>query len=250
MAAPLLPSDRPTVSANWPRAASSCLGDPRRRTLLRGVDRAGALETEQRVVDVAGDDQVDAAEPLAHLAEPRQVGHRHLGERGAAAGQRLGRAGPQHREQPGARIVGGAAHPGRRRSGGRLRPRRELRSSSPDTPAAREGRVALVGRQQVQPGRLGGLDVCRPAGVAVDDEDRCGHRSSQRVADRRDDDLAADRRGHASRKPGPPSDSGRIVSSSWGAASRQPAATASAAWVAVSVPENESGAMSTRMSEF
>src|SRR5205814_7433005 len=50
-----------------------------------------------------------------------------------------------------------------------------------------------------------------------------------------------------SRKPGPPSESGRTTSSSAGATDRHPATTAAAAWGADRVPANLSGQTSTRM---
>ena len=160
-----------------------------RRALARRLDRAGALQAEQRGVVVGRDHEVDPGQAATTSASPRSASS------AAAARARPPRAsdgrrpGPERGEQPGPGVVRGAAADAHDDLVGTLS---TAASSSCPTPQVLAAGVALVGAEQVQPARLRRLDVGRAPAVALDHEHRGGHLATERVADRRRDRRAAE----------------------------------------------------------
>ena len=218
---------RPSAARTRPRRPAGRAGASRRRWRGRARPREAVAHGLQ------------AAEPV--------VGE--VGERQASPGQVLRRtrrrARPACRHPPSLVPLPPEAHDD---ALGALA--RAASSSWPTPQVLVTAGVALVGGEQVQPGRLRGLEVCRaagrrrrpPAGSRRARRDRAGRRPWSRPG-------SAPRGAQApstSRKPGPPSDSGtqgqQVVRRGAGATRRRwPRA---ACW-AVRVPVKQSGAMTT-----
>ena len=148
-----------------PERALEVLGLLRGRALLRREPGARAVQAEQRDVDVGRGDELDAAQPVAQLAQARQVvgGHRRRARRHRASSASAGPGEPERRAR--AR----RAHPRRRRSSPSRRarrrpgghPRRAAAASSSPTPrlVVRRGVAAASAGDERQPDRLRRLDV-------------------------------------------------------------------------------------------
>ena len=140
------------------------LGELGRGSLLRAEHRAGALQPQQWRLHVGGEHEL--ARRGTGPGPRRSPGRRvvgEVGERQPAAGQVAGRPAPRAASRPAPpSLVRAAAQP-HDDAGGALGERRL--EQLPDAPGAGQGGVALVGGEQVQAGRLRGLEVCRAAAV-------------------------------------------------------------------------------------
>ena len=210
------------------------LGD----ALLRTEGLGGAEQPGQRALDVAGRDQPHARDGRARGVQV-DVGRRRRGprrRRRAAVGEVAPSAASSPAPpslvplppSPTTTVVAPAVDGG-------PRPARRRRTSSPARrPRRRSGAGRTPGRSRRTRCRRPGSTV---AGTGSPSGPRTVHASSSPPS------AACS----TSTNPGPPSDIGARSSSSSGACRAQPAAIASAASTAVSVPANLSGATRTRM---
>lgn len=166
------------------------LGSGRGCPPVRALQGAGPGEPEQDALTASEHDEVGVGEPRGHLRESGQGMGGCGGQSGPAPGQVLGGPGTEGPQRPGAAVVGGQGvnaddDPGRAFAQGRG-------DELADPPTAGESRVAFVGGEQVKPGRLGGVEVCRALPPGLGEEHLGGHRARERVAHGESDAPASD----------------------------------------------------------
>ena len=148
--------------AKWPSARSRSCACSGVAPFCGGEPGARAVQAQQRDVDVGGDDELHAAQPVAQLPQPGEVVGGHLTERPAAGAEDVRRSRqPESAGQPdqGTRagvVRRGAAEPDDDPSRSRV----EGGGEQLPHPAARgAGGVAQLVRDQREADGLRGLDV-------------------------------------------------------------------------------------------
>src|SRR5207248_1523988 len=154
-------------------------------TLLRAEDGRGAVDTGERVVDIAGGDQLHVAQPR-HAAEGGGRGQRGAAVRQGVPGRVQYRCAQRRQHARPGVVGGGAAEPDDHLPYPRLHGGRQQRAET----VGRGGpRVALLDGEQVQAADLRALHVPGGAGDQYPGRDRPAERIRRRYRDL----VAADR---------------------------------------------------------